>query len=315
MFLKNLNEGIPAGYKQTFQNKFTSSISKNEVIKMKNEGTLTDRDLEIAKFLFKFTFATVEQIYTYLKAINCLTQKKVLEGEEVTETSINSIKSRLDKLVQNRILNKFMLSVVEEDRINQEALCVYCLDLGGKFLLTNYTNEDTTDWYVTKNLKASELISKEVFTTQFYLRLLETCGDKVVYFETKPIRKCDKINMELTFEFGIKSNDEIKYFIGEVARDFDIPVHFRKKVEKLERLMETNAWRKYYFDTDTPPVLLLFGEHDLMANDLGRLTSATSIERFRLSTDERILGDLSGAFMAYSPEVNKLRLVKSKIFS
>lgn len=315
MFLKNLNEGVPAGYKQTFQNKFTSSISKNEVIKMKIEGKLTDRDLEITKFLFKFTFATVEQIYTYLKSINYLTQKKVIDGEEVTETSINSIKSRLDKLVQNRILNKFMLSVVEEDRINQDALCIYCLDLGGKFLLTNYTNEDTTDWYVTKNLKASELISKELFTTQFYLRLLETCGDKVVYFETKPIRKCDKINMELTFEFGIKSNGEVKYFIGEVARDFDIPIHFRKKVEKLERLMETNAWRKYYFDTDTPPVLLLFGEDDLMANDLGRLTSSTTIERFRLSTDERILGDLSGAFMAYSPEVNKLRLVKSKIFS
>lgn len=64
MFLKNANQAIPAGYKQTFQNKFTSSISKNEVIKMKNEGKLTDRDLEIAKFLFKFRFATVEQIYT-----------------------------------------------------------------------------------------------------------------------------------------------------------------------------------------------------------------------------------------------------------
>ena len=38
MFLKNANQAIPAGYKQTFQNKFTSSISKNEVIKMKNEG-------------------------------------------------------------------------------------------------------------------------------------------------------------------------------------------------------------------------------------------------------------------------------------
>ena len=250
MFLKNANQAIPAGYKQTFQNKFTSSISKNEVIKMKNEGKLTDRDLEIAKFLFKFRFATVEQIYTYLKAINCLTQKKANEGEEVTETSINSIKSRLDKLVQNRILNKFMLSIVEEDRINQEALCIYCLDLGGKFLLTNYTNEDTTDWYVTTNLKASEIISKDLFTTQFYLRLLETCGGKIVYFETTPLRKCDKVNIVPTFEFSIKSNGEVKYFIGEVAREFDVPVHFRKKAEKLERLMETNAWRKYYFDTD-----------------------------------------------------------------
>lgn len=317
MYLPNTQElkPIPEGYKQTFQNKFTSSVAKNEVIKMKNEGTLTDRDLEIAKFLFKFRFATLEQIYAYLKATDCLTQKKVVEGEEVKETSINSIKSRLDKLVQNRIINKFMLSLIEEDRIQQDALCIYCLDLGGKFLLTNYSNEDTTDWYVTINLKASEIISKDLFTTQFYLRLLDTCGNKIVYFETYPLRKCDKTNIIPSFEFGLKHNDEIKYFIGEVTREFDIPVQFSKKIAKLERLLETNAWRKYYFDTQAPPVLFAFAENDLLANDVARLISSTTIERYRLSTDERIMGDLSTAFMAYVPELNKLKLVKSSIMS
>ena len=52
-----------------------------------------------------------------------------------------------------------------------------------------------------------------------------------------------------------------------------------------------------------------------MANDVARIISTSTIERFRLSTDERIMGDLSTAFMAYVPEVNKLKLVKSSILS
>lgn len=317
MYIENTQDvkPIPNGYKQTFQNKFTNGIAKNEVIKMKNEGVLTDRDLEIVKFLFKFKFATLEQIYSYLKQTHWLTQKRVVENDEVTETSINSIKARLDKLVQNRILNKFMLSKIEEDRIQQDALCIYCLDLGGKFLLTNYSNEDTTDWYITVNLKASELISKDLFTTQFYLKLLETCGDKISYFETSLLRKCDKTNIIPTFEFALNYNGAIKYFIGEVSREFDIPVQFNKKIAKLEMLLETNAWKKYYFDSDVKPVLLAFSENDIMANDIAKIISTTTISRFRLSTDERIVGDLSTAFMSYIPEMDKLKIVKSSIFS
>lgn len=317
MYLENTAEikSIKEGYKQTFQNKFTSSISKNEVIKMKHEGTITDRDVAIAKFLFKFRFATLEQIYTFLKIEGILTQQKPNSEDEMKETSPNSIKSRLDKLVQNRILNKFMLSKIEEDRIQQDALIVYCLDLGGKFLLTNFSNEDTTDWYVTVNLKASEIIGKDLFATQFYLRLKESCGDRMVYFETYPVRKCDKTNIVPSFEFALKHNGEIKYFLGEVTREMEIYTHFRKKIDKLEKLVDTNAWKKYYFDTQKPPVLFLFTENDLLAGDVGRIVNGTSIDKFRISTDDRILGDLSTAFMTYVPEVNKLKLVKLSVLS
>lgn len=306
---------IPNGYKQTFQNRFTSSVAKNEVIKMKNDGVLTDRDLEITKFLFKFRFATLEQIYAYLKNISMLTQKPVSDDEEPVETAITSIKSRLDKLVKNRILNKFMLGRVEETNILPDALVIYCLDLGGKYLLTNYSNEDTSDWFVTANYKASNLISKDVFTTQFYLRLMATCGDRIKYFEPNPLRKCDKSNIIPSFEFCIEYTGKPRYFICEVVREFDIPMYFTKKIEKLERLVETNAWKKYCYDSDTPPVIFLFAENDLSANDIGRMVAnSTVIDRYRLSTDERINGELSTAFMQYIKETGKLKISKANMF-
>lgn len=317
MYISNTQnlKPISEGYKQTFQNKFTSSVAKNEVIKMKNEGVLTDRDLEIAKFLFKFRFATLEQIYEYLKHINMLTQKPSSEGEEPVETAITSIKSRLDKLVKNRILNKFMLGRIEENNILPDALVIYCLDLGGKYLLTNYSNEDTSDWFITVNYKASNLISKDIFTTQFYLKLISTCGDRIKYFEINPLRKCEKNNIIPSFEFCIEYLGKPRYCICEVVRDFDLPTYFTKKIEKLERLVETNAWRKYCYDSNTPPVIFFFAESDLSANDIGRIVAnSTVIGGYRLSTDERINGDLSKAFMQYIKETGKLKISKANMF-
>lgn len=313
MYIKNTQVPvkIQEGLKQTFFNKFSNSISKHEVVRMKNEEIFTDRDVEISKFLFKFKFATLEQIYTYLKLKNFLTQKN---GEDQKETTIISIRTRLNKLVKNRILNKFALSVVEENSIPEDALTIYCLDLGGKFLLSNYSNVDTTDWYTSVNLKDSLHISKDLFTTEFYLKLLNTIPDKLLHFETTPLRKSEKINMIPNFDFGINHFGQKKYFIGEVVREADLPIALGKKMVKLERLINTNAWKKYYFDTETPPILLLLSENDLIALDSGRIVQGAAIDRFRLTTYERMMDELSKAFLAYVPDVNKLKVVNSFVF-
>ena len=318
MYLKNdhgLNP-IPYGYKQVFQNKFTNSISKNEIVKMKDENILTDRDLEIALFLFEVRFATLNQIYEYLKLKGILTQKRADESdEEVKETSINSIKARLDKLVVNRVLNKFMLCMIEDERVQPDALQIYCLDLGGKYLLSHYSSKDVTDWFISTNYKASALISKDIATTQFYLRLLSSSKEKLRYFTTAPQRKCDKTNILPTFEFCLMHNGLPNYFIVEVVREDDIFTDFPKKIEKLERLIQTNAWKKYYLGNNNPPILLLIAENDILALDVCRITtSSTEINRYRVTTDIKMNGDLSTAFMKYVPESNQLVNVKVNIF-
>lgn len=303
MYIRNIEDWqvIPADLKQTFQNKFTNNVAKNEVIKMKNEGVITDRDLEVAKFLFKFRFATLNQIHKFL-------------GQD---SSMNSLKSRLEKLVQYRVLNKFMLGEEEEGHLCPDAFTIYCLDLGGKYLLTHYSNEDTSDWYVITNMKASEIISKDILATEFYLRLKETCPNKLIYFNLNPELRVARKNVVPSFEMCLKINDQNRYFIGEVVRQYDFPLNFRQKAEKIENLLITNAWKKYYYDSDLEPILFIFAENDMVAKESGKVISeTTSIQNFRISTDERIQKVLfeTGAFLKYMPELQVLKEIKAVTF-
>lgn len=304
MYLKDEGQPIviPADLKQTFENKFNLNIGKNEIIKMKNDNVITDRDLVIAKFLFNFKFATAEQIYKLL-------------NEDKTKVNL---KNRLDKLVKYRVLNKFMLSDFEEDRVANDAYQIYCLDLGGRYLLSHYSNEDTSDWYSTVNMKTSEIISKNILATEIYLRIREVSGeDKLLYFNVEPEFRVGKKNIVPSFEMAMKINGENKYFIGECVREYDFPMNMRDKTFKLESLVMTNAWKKYYYDSDLPPILFIFADSDLTALEAGKLITETSeIKNFRLSTDERIQRVLyeTGAFLRYLPEQDMLQEIKAVTF-
>lgn len=292
---------VPADLKQTFENKFTLNIGKNEIIKMKNSNVITERDIKIAKFLFQFKFATADQIYKLL-------------GEESSKVNL---KNRLDKLVKYRVLNKFMLSDFEEDRIAPDAFEVYCLDLGGRYLLSHYSNEDTSDWYSIVNMKSSEIISKSLLNAEFYLRVMQTCPDKVSHFKTDPELRVGKKNVVPSFEMCMKIGGQTKYFIGEVIREYDFPVYLREKAAKLESLLMTNAWKKYYYETDSAPILFLFADSDRTALEAGKLiTETTEIRNFRISTDERIGRVLyeAGAFLKYDEEQDVLHEIKAVTF-
>jgi len=292
---------IPPDFKQTFENKFNLNIGKNEIIKMKNNNVITDRDIKIANFLFKFKFATADQIYKLL-------------GEDKTKVNL---KNRLDKLVKYRVLNKFMLSDFEEEHIVPDSLQIYCLDLGGRYLLAHYSNQDTTDWYSTVNMKTSEIISKNLVATEFYLRIKESVPEKLLYFNVEPEFRVGKKNVIPSFEMGLKINEQNRYFVGEVVREYDFPIQFREKAFKLESLLLTNAWKKYYYDAQQAPVLLLFADTDLTALEAGKLISETTeMENFRLSTDERIQHTLheTGAFLKYIKEELMLKEIKTLTF-
>lgn len=292
---------IPADLKQTFENRFTLNVGKNEIIKMKNAGTIKDRDLELAKFLFQMTFATARQLHLYLGG----------------ESSVENLRTRLDKLVRYRILNKFMLSDFEDERIQPDALEIYCLDLGGRYLLAHYSNEDTTDWVSTVNMVASEHVSKALTVTEFHVRIHRHLPGKVLSFKPLPELRMGKKNIVPSFEFSLDVNGLPKCFLGEVVREYDFPITFREKAAKLEMILETKAWKKYYYQSDTPPVLLVFCDSDRTALDAARLiTETTEMQNFRLSTDRRISLPLheAGAFLKYMPEDEMLREIKASTF-
>ena len=302
-------QNVPSTYKQTFQNKFTNTIDKSKVVSAKYEGDITDRDIEIVKFLFSCRFATVEQMYTYLK----------LTGNLGEQTSENSIKVRLDKLVQlYRVLNKFMLSSIEEDRVDSEALQIYCLDLGGAFLLHNFTNEpleDIRSWRPrVANLHTPEAIAKDIFVTDMFLKLLDTFGSDLKNFEAFKKMNYEKTPMTLTFDFCIEKDGVRKYFMCQVAREEEMLSRFAKEADSIEKIVSTNAWKKYYPDSPQEPVVLFFTTDDYTAQEIGISISERQIKRYRISTFERCKGELATAFMSYDAESGQLQLCNISAF-
>lgn len=290
-------EKIPSVYRQNFRYQFSvTGVSRNEIIRLRNNGQLTDRDLEIAKFLFKHTFATAEQIGNYLDGT----------GER--------IRNRLEELVKRRVLNSFFLAEVDMKMTAKDALVIYCLDFGGKYLVANYGGEDTSDWYSTVNMKGADLIGKDLIATQFYVNLRKSSKDNVKHFRATPQMKVANKHVSPLFELALDVNFSRKYCIGEVVFDGEEALNFRDQILKLEGLLTTNAWRKYFVDVNEPPILILIAENDLVARNAAAIVNrATEIDnrRILLTTIDRMenLFYEKGTFLIYDPNTNKLRNV------
>lgn len=305
-------KGIKADCKQLFYNQHTLQIGSKEIIKMKKDGIITYRDLIITRFLFKFNFATPEQIYKFLSN----------EHPDMS-SSVEAITIRLDKLVQYRVLNKFIMvkdhdiPAKDYDEHVNDALVVYCMDLGGRYLLANHSNEDTSNWYTVETMKSSELVKKELMITEFYNNLISTCGPKVVMFNVSPQMRLGRTQIIPSFDFVLNHNGENVPYVGEIVLEIDIPVEFRNKSFLLESLMTTRCWETYYFDSKRPPAALFIAETDIVALQASKLfLGTTEIEQFRVSTIDRIKKPFyeAGVFMKYVERIDELEEVISNVF-
>lgn len=297
---------IPQGFKQTFKNKWSNNISKNQILTERYEDKITDRDIEMLKFIAKFRFVTAEQVFKMLM-ISDLTDKE--------QTSENSILTRLDKLVKKRLLNRFMLDMNIQPEISDDALAFFCLDYGGKLLLDNYvTDESLIGWKPAEvNICSGDVVARDLQIVDIYLKVLESVGSKLVAFNTRVPMCFEKQYVLFPFEFTIQHNGELKYFLGDYMSSLDVMSKFRTKIDKFDRILSTNAWRKYYPEDANQPMLLFFTEGKNDAEDIARMTSETGIDRFRITTEDLLEGDLSTAFMAYKE--GELKQVKASVFT
>ena len=86
---------------------------------------------------------------------------------------------------------------------------------------------------------------------------------------------------------------------------------FSESADALEQIVSTNVWRKYY-NSDKPPVIFFFVDDDESAIDLAKSVSLRKIERYRITTIDRVKDDLSTAFMVY--DNGELKVGKSQFF-
>lgn len=289
--------------RQVFHHDFSKNVYKNEIIKMKQEGSITEEDLAVAKLLFNYRFATLEQLYEAVKS----------------EKTINAFYSRVEKLLKYRIINKFMLTHDYEEKIQPDALMIFCLDIGGHYLLTHYSNdEDLLDWFYIRNLVTSEIVAKSLMTLDIYNSFQRTCPDKLTYFRPSPEMRIGNKTMIPAFELAISQSGQTVYFLGEVVRKQEVSTIFRDKAEKWYQLLKKNTWRKYFgHDSEVPPILLVMTANDVTGLMASKILSETAeLEKFRIVTEERAKKPLheKGAFLKYVPEVRQMKEVRIRNF-
>lgn len=284
--------------RQVFKNQFTLNVGSNEIVKMMNNKELRDEDLAIAKMLFKLRFLSLTQITRLLKIGN----------DEA------SVLAKLNKLVKNRIVNEFVLTDEITDNYNENAFKIYCLDLGGKYLLENYSEEDVFNWYSTVNMKSVSIISKLMVASELYVRLMETCPEKVLYFNLLPeLRMKTKVVIP-TFEVGIKSTLGDKTIVGDVVEELDCERRFRERVSIMDSIFDTKCWKKFYGNSDTPPIMFLIATDDITALRFSKgISDMDGAINFRTTTIERMKMELfgQGAFLKYVPEKDMFKEVKA----
>lgn len=310
--------GVEQDYTQYFQNVFTAKISKDKIISDYASGQLTKRDLSIARFLLQFRFARLEEIAEYLRLFG------YLDKEDGTVASLQSVRNRLDKLVHNRIINRFILAEGELNQVPTDALQLYCLDLGGRFLLDHFA-VDTNEWRSAENFKSSDIISRALTASHLYLQIIQVLGpDKVQSFRMNPVLPIHRGFYMPTCAFTLIHNDEPRHFLVDIVRKRDImavestPPLFQTRIDRLLSFAYgRNSFWKRDFDSEagTPPITFFICEDDDMMKRLGRTIHVYGVSRFRMTTDARIQGELATAFCQYSPEFNRLSQVKSAIFS
>ena len=308
MYIKESDSFLnsPQDLKQFFKNDFNLNVSNNEIVKMYQSQVITRQDLNIIEFIYTSLFATANQI-------KCFLERK---GEFCSE---EEIKLKLDKLVQYCIFNKFILSDGEghnKDEFPQDALQVYCLDLGGIYLIQSFTMRGGFDWMTGFNLKCSGIVLRTLFCNDFRLKILDTIPDNLNYFRSQPRFAHGKTLILPTVDLAIKNGDSVRYLICDVFTENDAMNRYQEQVTKMELLLGTNAYKKY-FPTDTPPPFIVIADDDYTALEIAKRINETNISQItRYTTEDRLKRHLSdeGVFLIYNPEKKMFRETVSSLF-
>lgn len=295
----NDEKSVAEFYEQNFKNEFTLTISQSAIVKMKNSGLLTMLDIQIALFLFELEFATCSQLYRAM----------VDKHPSITPETEEEFVEVLNKLVQNRVINKFMFVESKNPELRKvvydDALQVYCLDLGGKYLLGNYAQVDVINWTPAICMKAPILIFKSLDIVDFYLNLMSTCPKKVVSFRLRPSLRIGKTLATPDVDMCLKINDNERHFIIQFISADEYPHKYKDKTYQLEGLLTTKAWSKYY-GTNKLPMLFFVAHDDYSALDVAKFVEALfeSVPgiSYAFTTNERLTSrklNEAGGFMRF----------------
>lgn len=274
---------------QQWENRPGQPVNKAAVLNAFYSGALTPNDVSIAKFIFLHGYTTTNQMQTYFE----------------NEISQSQLKRRIQTMLKYRILNRF--NFVDQDK-NIISPLIYCLDMGGGYLLENQSNFDVDNWTPSENIRSPELIGRHLVASEFHVRIKEKFPELSFKFEPFKEIYFDRKKFKPTFIFELNE----KVFLGEVIRGEEQLELLRDRMVRYDILLETNHYKRFWPEK---PVLFLVSENDEVALKVAEIVENHSrINGYRLTTDERVSRGLStkGAFLKH--EAGLLKEVTAKIF-
>ena len=264
--------------------------------------------LEILGFLYRFTFATHDQLARMLR------QKGI---------STDGLDDMLQILLDQRMANFCYFSKYDQGGNPPEnAFRVYCLDFGAVCILSHFYC-DNISWFSTDAMVRVELVLKYLTTALFYLSLAEARGDALRYF--KPVYDVTIGHRDIRFSasFEIIQGFTSHAFILESIRAYDLPSGWADKVDKkiVPFALQDKYWTKYFSDAE--PVYIFLVENDEQALEAAKIFyRRTGKENFRLITDTQLKGGLDKAvFLKYIPntegpdKTGTIKKVRSSLLS
>lgn len=303
---KSLN--INYDYVQSWHHEFSIYKTRNESLMVRyfleSSREKQRLGLEILVFLSKFWFATKEHMAQLLRM-------KGLQSQVLEEI--------LEEYLSSRIVNCFTLAQFPLDEMPDDAMRIYCLDHGAKFILTHFYREDFVHWQTTDNNRGSEQVVKCLSTCRFYLSLLAAKREDLRIFE--PIFDVSIGRREARFSanFEIAKGAQTRKFILESVRTYDLPTYWRKKVaEQIAPFIMNKFWRQTFPEE---PVFILLAEtveNAMEAADI--FYRRTMSSNFRITTDVDVGKGMEKAhFYKYVPReddagIGTLSPVRATIF-
>lgn len=301
MYVKNL-KNVPDGLQQCwmYEVSVNPTASAKKLVDLKQKRVISALDIEILKLLSMFDAAPAEYISRGL-------------GHENTAV----VEDRLQRLVGYHILNAFMLTDGAETKLKDDALLFYTLDAGALIILDHYTDVDVLNYRPESVIMTSTKVNKRLMTMDFYYKLKETLGNRLMTFAIDPVLACGQTKYIPKAYFTIATENGKKGYFLDVARTSEFyeldTVRLSGKLARCSSILNTNAWKKY-FDGETAPTLLIYADTDESLKLCANITEANDMtDQTRFCTTVSLQKSLDNAFLKY--QEGTVKAVKSKSFA
>ena len=293
---------VPDGYEQTFVHPNFTTVSGNAIMKLKEDGTIDNDDIEIVAFVYGMRVVTKQQVVRFCQL------KAIENGEE-----------RLESLCSIACLNKFFFTTETKYRGTMPAdmMYFYCLQTGGTYLLKQFKCVEMLDWTQADNCMCSRLAGKYVLNAEIYLEM-RLAPKALLLYDRNPFYMFTHYYLFGGAIYGFRAqNGSMEYLQTDIIRTTEDIKDVKEKLRRYESLLVTKSWRRYYHDSEKAPTLVLFTDNDDAAYSLAKeVYDSTKIRNLLVSTDERILRGIrsDGSFLIYDEEEDALLETRCQIF-